>query len=269
MLVASWNINSVRARTERLLGWLEARRPDVVCLQELKCTDEQFPSEPVRALGYHPVLFGQKTYNGVAILSPRGARARRARVPRRRGRRPGPGGERDRRRRPRHLGVRAQRAGRGLARLPPEARLVRPVPPLAGRSATGRTTCSSSAATSTWLPRSATSGTRSSGRGRRSSRCPSGRRSATRWSSGSRTPSGGSTPSRAGTAGGTTGCSASRRTGGSGWTTSTPRRRSWRELHAAGVDREARKGTQPSDHAPVWARFGLPGEPEAHEDRFE
>ena len=49
VLVASWNINSVRARTDRLLGWLEARRPDVLCLQELKCTDEQFPSEPVRA----------------------------------------------------------------------------------------------------------------------------------------------------------------------------------------------------------------------------
>ena len=69
MLVATWNINSVRARTERLLGWLQARRPDVVCLQELKCTDEQFPSEQARSLGYHPVLFGQKTYNGVAILS--------------------------------------------------------------------------------------------------------------------------------------------------------------------------------------------------------
>ena len=69
MLIATWNINSVRARTERLLAWLEARRPDVVCLQELKCTDEQFPSERVRALGYHPVLFGQKSYNGVAILS--------------------------------------------------------------------------------------------------------------------------------------------------------------------------------------------------------
>jgi exodeoxyribonuclease-3 len=69
VLVASWNINSVRARTERLLGWLEARRPDVACLQELKCTDEQFPSEAVRPLGYHTVLFGQKSYNGVAILS--------------------------------------------------------------------------------------------------------------------------------------------------------------------------------------------------------
>ena len=69
MLVSSWNINSVRARTERLLGWLADRRPDVVCLQELKCTDEQFPSDEVRALEYHPVLFGQKTYNGVAILA--------------------------------------------------------------------------------------------------------------------------------------------------------------------------------------------------------
>ncbi len=69
VLVASWNINSVRARTDRLLGWLEARRPDVVCLQELKCTDEQFPSDQVRALGYHPALFGQKSYNGVAIVA--------------------------------------------------------------------------------------------------------------------------------------------------------------------------------------------------------
>jgi exodeoxyribonuclease-3 len=69
VLVASWNINSVRARVERLLAWLDARRPDVACLQELKCTDEQFPSEEVRALGYHPVLFGQKSYNGVAILA--------------------------------------------------------------------------------------------------------------------------------------------------------------------------------------------------------
>lgn len=69
MLISSWNINSIRARTDRLLGWLEARRPDVLCLQELKCTDEQFPTEAVQALGYHPVVFGQRTYNGVAILS--------------------------------------------------------------------------------------------------------------------------------------------------------------------------------------------------------
>jgi exodeoxyribonuclease-3 len=69
MLIASWNINSIRARTDRLLAWLGDRRPDVVCLQELKCTEEQFPSEQVRALGYHPAVFGQRSYNGVAILA--------------------------------------------------------------------------------------------------------------------------------------------------------------------------------------------------------
>ena len=69
MLLASWHINSSRAREERFLAWLEARRPDVLCLQELKCTEEQFPFEPIKALGYDVAVFGQKTYNGVAILS--------------------------------------------------------------------------------------------------------------------------------------------------------------------------------------------------------
>ncbi len=69
MLVATWNINSIRAREERLLAWLERRDPDVVCLQELKCTDEQFPWAAVEAAGYHAAVHGQKTYNGVAILA--------------------------------------------------------------------------------------------------------------------------------------------------------------------------------------------------------
>ncbi len=69
MRVATWNVNSVRARCERLLAWLEAHRPDVVCLQEIKCLDEQFPREPVEDLGYNIETFGQKTYNGVAILA--------------------------------------------------------------------------------------------------------------------------------------------------------------------------------------------------------
>jgi len=69
MLLATWNVNSVRAREERLLAWLELRQPDVVCLQELKCVDEQFPHEAVEAAGYHAAVHGQKTYNGVAILS--------------------------------------------------------------------------------------------------------------------------------------------------------------------------------------------------------
>lgn len=69
MKIATWNINSVRARTERLLAWLGAQQPDVLCLQELKCTDDQFPTAEVEALGYRATLFGQKTYNGVALLT--------------------------------------------------------------------------------------------------------------------------------------------------------------------------------------------------------
>jgi exodeoxyribonuclease-3 len=65
-------MNSVRARLQRLLPWLEARRPDVLCLQEIKCQDEQFPREPFEELGYQACVHGQKTYNGVAILSKRG-----------------------------------------------------------------------------------------------------------------------------------------------------------------------------------------------------
>ena len=69
MKIATWNINSAKAREERLLSWLKRFDPDVLCLQELKLVDEAFPREPVEALGYHCALFGQKTYNGVAILS--------------------------------------------------------------------------------------------------------------------------------------------------------------------------------------------------------
>ena len=69
MKIVTWNINSVRARLERLLDFLKTRQPDVLCLQELKCTNEQFPRLEVQALGYRAELFGQKTYNGVAILS--------------------------------------------------------------------------------------------------------------------------------------------------------------------------------------------------------
>ncbi len=69
MRFATWNVNSIRARLPRLLPWLEQSRPDVVCLQELKCVDDQFPLEEIRAQGYHPVFFGQRTYNGVAILA--------------------------------------------------------------------------------------------------------------------------------------------------------------------------------------------------------
>jgi len=67
--ILTWNVNSVRVRAERLVGVLERHRPDVACLQELKTTDEQFPHEAVATLGYHAAIHGQKTYNGVAILS--------------------------------------------------------------------------------------------------------------------------------------------------------------------------------------------------------
>ena len=69
MKIVSWNINSLRKRQERLLSWLEATQPDIVCLQETKCTDEQFPELSLRAAGYHSAFHGQKSYNGVAILS--------------------------------------------------------------------------------------------------------------------------------------------------------------------------------------------------------
>lgn len=69
MLIATWNVNSVRAREERLLRWLEGKQPDVLCLQELKTLEEGFPFEAVADAGYQAAAYGQKTYNGVAILA--------------------------------------------------------------------------------------------------------------------------------------------------------------------------------------------------------
>jgi exodeoxyribonuclease-3 len=69
MRIATWNVNSVRARLERLTAWLSETRPEVVLLQETKCLDEQFPREPIEDLGYSIAHHGQKTYNGVAILA--------------------------------------------------------------------------------------------------------------------------------------------------------------------------------------------------------
>lgn len=69
MRIATWNVNSIRARLDRLLAWLGRASPDVVCLQELKVTDADFPAEAIRAAGYQAAVHGQKTYNGVAILS--------------------------------------------------------------------------------------------------------------------------------------------------------------------------------------------------------
>lgn len=67
--IITWNLNSVRARHDRLLALLARHQPDVLCLQELKAEDEKFPRKEVEAAGYHAELAGQKTYNGVAILS--------------------------------------------------------------------------------------------------------------------------------------------------------------------------------------------------------
>lgn len=69
MIIGAWNVNSVNTRLERLKSFLTRVQPDVLCLQELKCTDEKFPQEDIEQLGYHCAFFGQKTYNGVAILS--------------------------------------------------------------------------------------------------------------------------------------------------------------------------------------------------------
>jgi exodeoxyribonuclease-3 len=69
MVIATWNVNSIRTRLERLTAWLERTQPDVVCLQELKVTDDQFPHDVLTPLGYQAAIHGQPTYNGVAILS--------------------------------------------------------------------------------------------------------------------------------------------------------------------------------------------------------
>ncbi len=69
MLVACWNVNSIRARSERFFAWLNERQPDIVCLQEIKAETNTFPHDECKQQGYHAILSGQRTYNGVAILS--------------------------------------------------------------------------------------------------------------------------------------------------------------------------------------------------------
>ena len=69
MKIATWNVNSLTARLQHVLDWLIANPVDVLCLQELKLTDDKFPLDVLRSAGYQAAYFGQKTYNGVAILS--------------------------------------------------------------------------------------------------------------------------------------------------------------------------------------------------------
>jgi exodeoxyribonuclease-3 len=67
--IASWNVNSIRVRLPHVLDWLDARKPDILGLQELKLPTETFPEAEIAAHGYQSVAFGQKTYNGVALIS--------------------------------------------------------------------------------------------------------------------------------------------------------------------------------------------------------
>ncbi|MCR5864023.1 exodeoxyribonuclease III [Aquincola sp. J276] len=69
MKLATWNVNSLAVRLPQLLDWLALHQPDAMVLQETKLTDDKFPHEALSAAGYHPQWFGQKTYNGVALLS--------------------------------------------------------------------------------------------------------------------------------------------------------------------------------------------------------
>jgi exodeoxyribonuclease-3 len=71
MRFATWNVNSVKQRLDHLVTWLAEAQPDVVCLQEIKCVDESFPAAEIEALGYNVATHGQKTFNGVALLSKR------------------------------------------------------------------------------------------------------------------------------------------------------------------------------------------------------
>ena len=69
MKIATWNVNSIKARLENALAWLKQESPDIACLQELKCEDQAFPASAFEDLGYNVLVHGQKSYNGVAILS--------------------------------------------------------------------------------------------------------------------------------------------------------------------------------------------------------
>lgn len=69
MKIATWNVNSLKVRLPQLVDWIGAHQPDVLALQETKLTDENFPAVEINAAGYEAVFSGQKTYNGVAVLS--------------------------------------------------------------------------------------------------------------------------------------------------------------------------------------------------------
>ena len=69
MILATWNVNGVRARAQRLLEWLDARKPDVACLQELKVKEDEFEHEVLERAGYRAAMVGQAAWNGVAVIA--------------------------------------------------------------------------------------------------------------------------------------------------------------------------------------------------------
>jgi exodeoxyribonuclease-3 len=69
LLIATWNVNSIRSRLSQVIDWINQVNPDILCLQETKVMDDSFPAEPLEDLGYSVEVYGQKSYNGVAIIS--------------------------------------------------------------------------------------------------------------------------------------------------------------------------------------------------------
>ncbi|MFH0881128.1 MAG: exodeoxyribonuclease III, partial [Lentisphaerota bacterium] len=69
MKIATFNANSIRSRMDVVLNWMQTHRPDVLCIQETKAQDQDFPEQPLKDAGYHVAFKGEKSYNGVAILS--------------------------------------------------------------------------------------------------------------------------------------------------------------------------------------------------------
>lgn len=69
MKLATWNVNSLKVRLVQVIDWLHTNQPDLLCLQETKLSDENFPWQEMESIGYHSIFVGQKTYNGVAIIS--------------------------------------------------------------------------------------------------------------------------------------------------------------------------------------------------------
>ena len=69
MLIATWNVNSIRTRLSQVIDWIKRVNPDILCLQETKVMDDGFPIAPFEKLGYSVEVYGQKSYNGVAIIS--------------------------------------------------------------------------------------------------------------------------------------------------------------------------------------------------------